>query len=52
VDSKTLFWLFVGMIIGTYLLKEVGVDVLQLTVDCLNNVLAYIQNHASKQGVV
>jgi len=43
-----LLWLFIGMIVGTYLLKEAGVDVLQATVDCLDCAIQYIQAHASK----
>ena len=45
---KVLIWLFVGMIVGTYLFKEVGVDVFQMTIDCLNSVLTYVQTHAAK----
>jgi hypothetical protein len=45
---KVLIWCFVGMIVGTYLFKEVGVDVIQTTIDCLNSVFTYIQAHASK----
>ena len=43
-----LLWLFVGMIVGTYLLREMEIDVLQTTIDCLNNALEYVQTHASK----
>ena len=45
---KVLIWCFVGMIVGTYLFKEMGVDVIQTTIDCLNSVFTYIQTHASK----
>ena len=48
MEWKTLILLFVGMIVGTYLFKEVGVDVFQATIDCLNGVFTYVQTHASK----
>tara|TARA_R110000824_G_scaffold209845_1_gene395710 strand:- start:1311 stop:1457 length:147 start_codon:yes stop_codon:yes gene_type:complete len=48
MEWKTLVWLFIGMIIGTYLFKEAGVDVIQTSIDYLNSVFTYIQTHASK----
>ena len=45
---KVLIWCFIGMIVGTYLFKEMGVDVIQTTIDCLNSVLTYVQTHAAK----
>ena len=45
---KTLILLFVGMIVGTYLFKEMDVDVFQATIDCLSSIFTYIQAHASK----
>ena len=48
MEWKTLIWLFVGMIVGTYLFREMDVDVFQATIDCLNGVFTYVQTHASK----
>ena len=48
MDGKTLFWCLVGMIVGTYLFKEMGVDVIQTIIDSLNSVFTYVRTHASK----
>jgi hypothetical protein len=52
VDGKTLFWLLLGAVVGSYLCKEMGVDCFQLFIDGCNAGLEFIQTHASKQGVV
>ena len=41
-----LLWCFIGMVVGTYLFKEVGVDVLQMTIEFLHGAFTYIQSNA------
>jgi len=48
MEWKTLILLFIGMIVGTYLFKEMGVDVIQTIIDSLNSVFTYVRTHASK----
>ena len=48
MDQKTLFWLLFGMIVGSYLCKEMGVDCFQAAIDGLNSVINYVQANASK----
>ena len=46
-DNKPsrLLWCFIGMVGGTYLFKEMGVDILQMTIDFLHGAFTYIQSN-------
>jgi len=47
MDQKTLFWLLFGMIVGSYLCKEMGVDCFQAAINGLDSVINYIQTKAT-----